>query len=502
MKGFNNKFSHIFPILLYIVNSVTSETNFFLMNIPLNTGEQSSVVFFTNQSSKLPVPLCLTENYDTSITNILAQQVCTFSKFPTFLTTSWVKPSAAVNISQESYSKMICYYGFDHSIVCSRSSSIPSPCSLLHVTCGPCHHNLILQPDSTIQVKSPLYPVFQPGLMCQYDFHLAQGVIADISLEFTDLSLNLARSSPSGQQQRCSDSFVQILSGDSFSDMRSVATLCGDLVDSREMDAFEIRNNIVRIVLVAGSGTHLSSRRGFIANITVPPASFKLNGFKLVILITFFAILILIGVVLASFISYHYLKPRLGPTNRQAVQELGHSRNSPHISRTEILTFDDWVRTLPGLPNFDFASDDEASDVEDPGFKVYETLSDIQRSCQGSISISKDLDLGDDSIFHPYVTTPSRTCFREGPVTPAIYGPFYMECDDSGMKPTCGTFMEHKSIIISGQKPKSSRTSIPLSSISNIIKCMSGNKCGEEEVLLDQTEEGSDDEVFFDSMTQ
>ena len=250
-----NTIKTLFPKVLLVltgVNPLTAETNFFLMNIPLDTGQQSSVVFFTNPSSKVPVPLCLTDDdYNTSNLDLLAQKVCTFSKFPTFLKTDLVKPSAAMNLSQESYSKVFCYHGFDKSISCSRSSSSPRPCSLLHVTCGACHSNVILQPNSSLQVMSPLYPVLQPGLMCQYDFFLAKCITADISIELADLRLDPAQSSPSGQQNY-TNSFVQILSGDSVSDLKSVGIICGDVFDSRESSIFKLKHTIVRILLVAG----------------------------------------------------------------------------------------------------------------------------------------------------------------------------------------------------------------------------------------------------------
>ena len=69
------------------------ETNFFLVSIPLSTGLQSSVVFFTNSHSTGPEPLCLNDESSKS-TNIalLAHKLCTDSKFTISLQAYLVKP--------------------------------------------------------------------------------------------------------------------------------------------------------------------------------------------------------------------------------------------------------------------------------------------------------------------------------------------------------------------------------------------------------------------------
>ena len=200
------------------------------------------------------------------------------------------------------------------------------------------------------------------------------------------------------------------------------------------------------------------------------------------------------------------------------------SRYSPQQARNEILTFDDWVRTLPGLPNFDFASDDETSDVEDPGFKVYETLSDLQRSVHGSVCVRDYVSLGDNSIFYHNNLKSSRTQFQEDSISHVVYSIL----DNQGIVPTSSeaiaalsavknfntnimtetadtgdihdTHQVKSMIDISciRRKPFGSRTSLPLPSISNLIKCMSETKCEEHKILLNVTEdENSDDEVFL-----
>ena len=119
------------------------ETNFFLVSIPLKTGLQSSVVFFTNSYSKKPESLCLNDDFQISPNkNLLAHKLCTDSKFSTFLETSLVKPSLVLGYSsEETPSALSCYQDDYYDIVCNRSTSSHGSCSLLHVACGACHHH-------------------------------------------------------------------------------------------------------------------------------------------------------------------------------------------------------------------------------------------------------------------------------------------------------------------------------------------------------------------------
>ena len=119
------------------------ETNFFLTSIPLRTGLQSSVVFFTNSYSTRPEPLCLkNDDYKSASANLLAHNLCTEAKFSTFLQASLVSSDSALGYSSEitTSSELSCHQDDYYDIVCNRSSSSNSgSCSLLQVTCGACH---------------------------------------------------------------------------------------------------------------------------------------------------------------------------------------------------------------------------------------------------------------------------------------------------------------------------------------------------------------------------
>eukprot|EP00092_Neocalanus_flemingeri_P016379 GFUD01017728.1.p1 GENE.GFUD01017728.1~~GFUD01017728.1.p1 ORF type:complete len:539 (-),score=110.27 GFUD01017728.1:24-1640(-) len=379
------------------MESEPPETNFFLMNIPLNAaGQQSSVVFYTNSSSNNAEPLCLYENSNSSNLALLAHKICTASQFPTFLQASLVRPTLTFSQTFETVSALSCHQDDLYEIVCNRSSTRPSPCSFLQVTCGACHHHVQLQPNTSLQLMSPLYPVLQPGLICQYDLNLPRDVRADIFIKVADLSLDPAKSS--GSEEHCVNSFVHILSGATFSDLTSIATICGEVFYPGESSFYKVRNSVVRLMLVGGSDTRALGRRGFLLNVNVSPSRiFPL--YKIVILISFFGLLILVGVVLASVIIYfnrksktrvshprrrqtwHGSVPRVGESYHQSrtdrIRQLG-SRTSSSWGNDNIYTIDNGVsRRLPELPAFNFATDDQnqQGDIEDQGFKVYETLS-------------------------------------------------------------------------------------------------------------------------------
>jgi len=375
------------------------ETNFFLVSIPLKTGLQSSVVFFTNSYSKKPEPLCLNDDVQTSSNkNLLAHKLCTDSKFSTFLQTSLVKPSSVLGYSSdETSSALSCYQDNYYDIVCNRSTSSHGSCSLLHVACGACHHHVNLQPNSSLQLVSPLYPVLQPGLVCQYDLQLPQGVSADISIEIADLSLAPAEVSQSGKH--CVNSFLHILSGETFISLESVASLCGEVYFPEGSSFFRLKNSVVRLLLVSGSEDMAFGRRGFLVNVQISSSSAQIPLTKLVMLLSFFGLLIIIVLVLASVILYlnRKSKARIShPRRRQTWHgSVARPGESLHQTRTErirqlgnwsrsswgsdnLYMFDNRVsRRLPQLPAFNFASDNQnhQGEGEDPGFKVYETIS-------------------------------------------------------------------------------------------------------------------------------
>jgi len=383
------------------------ETNFFLTSIPLITGLQSSVVFFTNSYSTRPEPLCLkNDDYRSASANLLAHKLCTEAKFSTFLQASLVSSDSALGHSSEisTYSELSCHQDDYYDIVCNRSSSSNSgSCSLLQVTCGACHKHVSLQPNSSLQLMSPLYPVLQPGQVCQYDLQLAQGVSADITLEITDLSLAPAKPSHSGVH--CVASFLHILSGQSFFELESLATLCGEVYYPGGTSYYRVTDSVVRLMLVSGADDGALGRRGFLLNIHVSSSRVKIPLQRLLIFLSFFGFLIIVCVLMSSVLIYLNRKSKARvaqPRRRQTwhgslarpgeslhqvrterIRQLGSSWSRNSWGSNNLYTFDNRVsRRLPQLPAFNFTSEDiiHRMEDEDPGFKVYETISLQSRS--------------------------------------------------------------------------------------------------------------------------
>jgi len=162
---------------------------------------------------------------------------------------------------------------------------------------------------------------------------------------------------------------------------------------------FKLRSSVVRLLLVSGSADMALGRRGFLVNVHISSSIVQIPMKKLVMLLCFFGLLILILLVLASIILYlkRKSKARIShPRRRQTWHgSVARPGESLHQNRTErirqlgnwsrsswgsdnLYMFDNRVsRRLPQLPAFNFASDnqDHQGEGEDPGFKVYETIS-------------------------------------------------------------------------------------------------------------------------------
>lgn len=59
--------------------------------------------------------------------------------------------------------------------------------SVVSVTCSSCHAHTELRPNTSLALRSPLYPVLQPGHICEYE--LFMDTASDLSLEVEDISL-------------------------------------------------------------------------------------------------------------------------------------------------------------------------------------------------------------------------------------------------------------------------------------------------------------------------
>ena len=375
---------------------------------------------------------------------------------------------------------------------------------------------------------SPLYPVLQPGLVCQYDLQLPQDISADISIEIADLSLAPAQSSQLGYH--CVNSFVHILSGFSFSELKSVATLCGEVFYPGKSSFFKLNNNVVRLLLVGGSDNRALGRRGFLVNVYVSPSIMKIPFYPLAILLSFIGFLVLIAVLLASVILY---------LNRKSKSRLSHPRRrqtwhgsvprdgeSLHQTRTErirdlnrltstswgsdnLYTFDNRVsRRLPELPAFNFASDyrNQHGELEDLGFKVYETLSLKSKSCSHE-NVDDETNTANKSAtssIHCPPPLPSRpTPTVEDPYSsplyltlPGIYSDTLSQGGDIGDTSAARVMDEVTECSVGTQIIARNGLSVFM----DRIRSMSVAECSEDEaILLDGAladGEGDRDEVF------
>lgn len=415
------------------------ETNFFTMSIPLNTGEQQSVVFFTNSYSTRPELLCLEHS---SVADLLAHKLCMDSKFSTSVETSSLLPDAALGYSSDiTSSQLSCYQDQYYEISCNRSSSHSSSCSLLQVSCGACYSHISLHPNTSIQLLSPLYPVLQPGLVCQYDLELGQGVAADISLQIADLSLAPAEASQAGAHPHCFNSFLHVLSGASFTELDSLAVLCG------EMPRYlTVTDSVVRLMLVSGNQDMVQGRRGFLLNILVSSSKDNIPRHKLWILLSFFGFIISLIILLCSVLicltkkkSQERLRqPRRRQTWHGSVARPG---QSIHQERTErmmqlglwgsnnLYMFDNRMgRRLPQIPAFSFSSDRHQTQQEkdeDSGFQVYETISlqsgNADRTIDEAIA-NTEKKFSRSPILQPPPPLPSRlTMLPESPYSSPLY---------------------------------------------------------------------------------
>jgi len=375
------------------------ETNFFLKE-----GLQQSLVFFTNSYSSKPELLCIEDSvfkpYSPS-NQLLAHKLCVESGFQTSVETSFPSPKALdINVESLARSRLSCFQNEYYEIICNRSRTsldVPS-CSLLLVTCGPCHKHVTLEPNTSLQLQSPLYPVLQLGLVCQYDLEVEHGAAAEITIEITDLSLAPPEESESGTEH-CLNSFLHVLSGKSFHELKSLTRLCGEVYSPTGPSSYKVSNSVIRLILVSGVEDKTLDKRGFLVNIQVSSSGKKFPIQRLWIFLSFLGILIALGVVTVSVLIYlnkrskaKVMKPRRqtwhGSVTRPVEGSMHASdRRVSNWGNDNLYLFDNRVnRRLPQLPPFHFSTDyQNTQDQEDPSFKLYETISFQSLNCPSTL---------------------------------------------------------------------------------------------------------------------
>ena len=154
---------------------------------------------------------------------------------------------------------------------------------LISIDCGSCHPHIQLSPNSTITLESPLYPVLQPDMICQYDLELDKEVAADISIVIDDLNLAPPQLTHSHKDSgHCISSYLHILSGINMEQMDSIAMLCGD---ARQDKITLQKQNMVKLQLVSGNKGHARDYRGFRLIIIVSPSEDS-TAMRIIVILT------------------------------------------------------------------------------------------------------------------------------------------------------------------------------------------------------------------------
>lgn len=413
------RFSHLTVCnLLMVVSGFVRyeppETNFFLLN-----GTDDQFVYYTNSSSTVRERLCLFESESKGVlleslnTRFLSHKVCTDMKKPTYSNITLYHESEYKYHKKYHTSKVDCVQDEFYDITCNRTEVV-GRCSFIKVDCGPCQQDIVLEANSKVELRSPLYPVLQPNLVCQYDLHFPPNVKKGISLEITELSLPKDIHSMSGDL--CVSSFLLVLGGDTLNKLESRATLCGEIAYPKGRSLLTVEDNVVRLMLVSGSDHLTHGKKGFIINVNA--LELKDSHELLLIFLFVISILVFIGVVVACFLMFtcHWKSREKRVPMRRQTWHGETATTAVHMpsgdNQTGRINIRNWgarnlymldrPRKLPELPNFNFSYENQRIENEedpDPGFKVYETLSINSTSSVKYASVSD----------HPYSKISSST---------------------------------------------------------------------------------------------
>jgi len=393
-------------VVICKVKPAPPETKFFLYDEEGTFPKQ--IVHFTNSDSIKPQTLCIKyESGSRSDSNLdlLAFKLCKERGYASALSNRFLDPENFTDLSHSS--RIVCSQEEDYEINCSRSIVSYVPCKILQVDCGPCHASFTLKPNSSVQFSSPLYPILQPGLVCQYDFHLPRDINAELSLEMTDLSLPVGFMSTEGNY--CIDSFLHVLSGKAVNSIQSVATLCGDIRYPFESRLFKLgSSSIVKLMLVTGKASKVVGLRGFLSTVRVSPKISSLRSYKTILLGAGFGFILFLCTILV--IVALYLRRR---NEKQALESSVNWEVDNNVYK-----FDNTRkrRSLPRLPDVEIGQD-AIGDGQDLGYKIYESLGSV---CSNS-SINRTVLSKKNSIN----ASRSLSCNTDG-----YYAtPIYLKCD-------------------------------------------------------------------------
>jgi len=182
-----------------------------------------------------------------------------------------------------------------YSIECDRQLTT-KPCShLVQVKCGDCYFFQTIRRNDSLIIRSPLYPVLQPNMVCKYDFYLTdkQGS-GKVEVSEVDLSKSVSTE----LESQCLQSFLQVLSGPTGRDLALKDVLCGH----HNNITVHTLGQYIRLVLVTvGSTKGLS---GFKLKVQATPSSGRLVSKIMIFLMSFFLVFCGLGGILLCFGQY------------------------------------------------------------------------------------------------------------------------------------------------------------------------------------------------------
>ena len=177
---------------LLLLTSLTSATGSLVIS-PLQARSGLSLDLIFLSTGPHNQPLCLSGAEDQVTLSLLVQAVCRDAGFTTFTDFGLVhvtsmRPRGDLDKNQ-TVSEVSCHQTEDYDTRCSVTPSVGAECQyLVQLTCGSCHfHADLPEVNTSLSVLSPLYPVLQPGYICEYDFF--SNSPRDVGLFIEDINL-------------------------------------------------------------------------------------------------------------------------------------------------------------------------------------------------------------------------------------------------------------------------------------------------------------------------
>jgi len=277
-------------IFMSVMFAIMKEANCKLVisTLKAKSGQPLDLLFITDPTLHavcIPEPINQEEQYNLSL---LAHEVCRKAKFKTYSDLTLIHKSAVgfieplkTNIvscdQHQNFSTSCDITSTDNNKVPPDSFSEELECQyLIQMTCSSCHFHYKMQLNSSITLSSPLYPVLQPDLICEYDFFVEDGDDADMELVVNDISIP-GHEYSSGHNNHCLESLLTVQAGEDSHHMREIATICGEKKIYKHRGSTISAPGVSRLQLffVSGSDSFIAGGgfRGFNITLTAKEAS-------------------------------------------------------------------------------------------------------------------------------------------------------------------------------------------------------------------------------------